>query len=227
MSVGWIKTHRRLQDNPMWLAEPFTRGQAWVDLLILTNHEDGYIRVAGQRIDIKRGQCGWSILNLSKRWKWSRGKANRFLNELKKDGQIDIKTDTRNSIITICNYSKYQDKDTAGDTIDSTTNGHQTDIKQYTNKNDKKNKNEKKGGDVSASPKPLPRKIGKRLGEDWWVPDEWGEWAMQEFNWNVEKVVKVAEVFKDHWLSQGGSKGVKLNWESTWRNWCRRENEGF
>ena len=29
------------------------------------------------------------------------------------------------------------------------------------------------------------------------------------------------EKFKDYWFSQAGAKGVKLDWQATWRNWCR------
>lgn len=130
-------------DDPMWLSEPFTRAQAWVDLLSLANHKDGYIIVAGDRIDIKRGQCGWSMLNLSKRWRWSRGKTKRFVNQLEIDEKIVQQTNTRNSIITICNYNKYQ----GDDTTDEPKVGHQTvqqtDIRRDTNKNDNNVKKEK------------------------------------------------------------------------------------
>ena len=27
--------------------------------------------------------------------------------------------------------------------------------------------------------------------------------------------------FKDYWLATGGQRGVKLDWQATWRNWCR------
>jgi uncharacterized protein YdaU (DUF1376 family) len=27
--------------------------------------------------------------------------------------------------------------------------------------------------------------------------------------------------FKDYWMAQGGARGVKLDWQATWRNWCR------
>lgn len=30
------------------------------------------------------------------------------------------------------------------------------------------------------------------------------------------------EVFRDHWRSQPGAKGVKSDWAATWRNWLRR-----
>jgi hypothetical protein len=85
---GWIKLYRKLQQNDLWTFEPFTRGQAWVDLLLLANHKDGFIRVRGIRVEVKRGQVGWSEIKLAERWKWSRGKVRRFLFELECDGQI-------------------------------------------------------------------------------------------------------------------------------------------
>lgn len=29
--------------------------------------------------------------------------------------------------------------------------------------------------------------------------------------------------FVDYWIAQPGQKGVKTNWDSTWRNWMRRK----
>jgi len=85
---GWIKLHRKLQSNPIWLSEPFTRGQAWVDLILLANHSKGFLRARGVRVDVERGQIGMSHVKLSERWTWSRGKVKRFLNELEMDQQI-------------------------------------------------------------------------------------------------------------------------------------------
>jgi hypothetical protein len=33
------------------------------------------------------------------------------------------------------------------------------------------------------------------------------------------------EAFCDYWRSVPGAKGRKLDWEATWRNWMRKENE--
>lgn len=30
---GWVSIHRQLCENDLWLSEPFTRGQAWVDMI--------------------------------------------------------------------------------------------------------------------------------------------------------------------------------------------------
>lgn len=139
MHRGWVKLHRKIADNELWLSEKFTRGQAWVDMIMLANHQDGCIRIRGIKVKIKRGQLGWSEIALAERWQWSRGKVRRFLNELKTAQQIEQQKNRITSIITITNYNGYQESDTT----DSTTNGQQTDNKRYPNKNDKNGKNEK------------------------------------------------------------------------------------
>jgi uncharacterized protein YdaU (DUF1376 family) len=35
--------------------------------------------------------------------------------------------------------------------------------------------------------------------------------------------MQTASRFKDYWTAQPGSKGVKLDWDATWRNWVRAE----
>ena len=79
---GYVKIWRSLQDSDFWLKEKFTRAQAWVDLIMLANHKQGFIRKRGIRINLRRGDVGYSVRELSNRWKWSRGKTLRFLSEL-------------------------------------------------------------------------------------------------------------------------------------------------
>lgn len=110
MSTGWISIHRKIFDNPMWLSEKFTKAQAWVDLLLLANHADGYILVRGIKVDIVRGQVGWSENALSARWKWSRTKVKNFLKLLEKEQQITQQINKISSVITITNYDTYQDE---------------------------------------------------------------------------------------------------------------------
>ena len=45
MSKGWIKLHRSMFDNDLWTAEPFTKGQAWIDLIVtptIGQHQYGF-----------------------------------------------------------------------------------------------------------------------------------------------------------------------------------------
>ena len=113
---GWIKIHRQLQDNPLWTCESFTRGQAWIDLLLLASHKDTFFYKRGVKISLKRGQVGVSGKGLSERWGWSRTKVNKFLLELEKEHQIGQQKNNVTQIVTIVNYAKYQANSTPNDT---------------------------------------------------------------------------------------------------------------
>lgn len=133
MKEGYIKLYRGIEDNPLWTQEPFTKSQAWIDLLLLTNHKTGYIRLRnGEMVEIQRGQCGWSMETLAKRWQWSRGKVKRFFGYLKTQKMIQ-QTDILNAtVINILNYERFQN---------DTTNGQQIVQQTDTNKNGKNEKN--------------------------------------------------------------------------------------
>lgn len=152
---GWIKLYRKITENPLYFSEAFTRLQAWIDLLIIANHDESYIYVRGNKVEIKRGQVGKAQDTLADRWKWSRGKVDRFLKELEKSGQIVRQKNSVMSLISIVNYEVYQCGSTTESTADKTTddtpkdttdgrqiipqNGQQTDQQTDVNKNVKKN----------------------------------------------------------------------------------------
>ena len=143
---GWISIHRKITENPMYFSESFTRMQAWIDMLIITNHTEGYFYVRGNKVIVNRGQIGFGSTKLAERWRWSRGKVTRFLNELEKEGQIVQQKNNVTSLISIVNYDSYQvdsatDR-TAGRTADDTTDGQQTEQQTDINNNDNKNNND-------------------------------------------------------------------------------------
>ena len=114
MMDGWILLHRKLSDNKFWTCEPFTRGQAWVDLLLLANHSESFFYIRGNKVNVKRGQLAWGEVKLSERWKWSRTKLRKYLNDLEKEQQIIQQKGTIIQIITINNYEQYQKKEQQG-----------------------------------------------------------------------------------------------------------------
>lgn len=62
---------------------------------------------------------------------------------------------------------------------------------------------------------------GTRFSEDAILTEEMRQFVLAETpHLNAEKVF--AE-FKDYWISVPGSRGVKLDWLATWRNWCRKQ----
>lgn len=143
MAEGWIKLHRGITNNPLWIQEPFSRGQAWIDLLLMVNHEDKKILFDGGLVECKRGERILSIRQLSERWKWSRGKVTRFLDMLQSDSMIEYKTDKKKTTVRVVNYSVYQDKQASDEPVTSHRRASDEPVTD-TNKNEKNEKNDKK-----------------------------------------------------------------------------------
>lgn len=144
MHRGYIKLWRASVDNKFYFTEPFTKWQAWMDLLLLANHKEFYTHeVRGITVEIKRGQVLAGEQFLADRWKWSRGKVRRYLEQLEGKTVQQIVQQKSNiiTIISIVNWEIYQGDSTidstANGTTDSTTDGQQTD----TIKNDNNDKN--------------------------------------------------------------------------------------
>ena len=107
--AGWIKLWRKFADDPLWVSEPFTKGQAWVDLLLMAQGTENTIFKNGKFMEFQPGTVYKSILELSKRWKWSRNKVSRFLKSLENETMVETKSDTTNgTTITIENWEVYQ-----------------------------------------------------------------------------------------------------------------------
>lgn len=114
MEKGWILLHRKIRDcSVIWDDKPFSRGQAWIDLLLTVNHEDKEILFNGNFTVIKRGQTLTSLTKLSDRWGWSRKKTTKFLNELKMASMLDFESNNKRTVVTVINYDVYQDLGTA------------------------------------------------------------------------------------------------------------------
>jgi hypothetical protein len=40
---------------------------------------------------------------------------------------------------------------------------------------------------------------------------------------DADRIRAIADEFRDYWVAVPGSKGCKLDWLATWRNWVRKE----
>ena len=140
--AGYIKLYRDIQEHWIWQDKPFSKGQAWIDLLMTANHDENKVVLGNEIILVERGCLITSEVKLAKRWGWSRCKVRTFLELLVNDGMIDKKSDSKKTYLKILNYNVWQDS--------KTTKKHQKDsvhtaFRQHldTNKNDKNDKNEK------------------------------------------------------------------------------------
>lgn len=143
---GWIKLYRQIQESFIWCDdEPFCRRGAWIDLLLLVNHENKRVIFNGKFIEVKRGQRITSVRKLADRWGWSTKKTISFLNLLEDEKMIVRESDNKKTLLTIVNYDFYQD---CGNT-EETQKKHRRNAEEtqkthrlHTNKNDKNEKNE-------------------------------------------------------------------------------------
>lgn len=122
MNDGWIKLHRQILDDPLYFAEPFTRMQAFIDIILIANIKQTTFFKRGIKITVDRGQTVRSEDELALRWQWSRGKVRRFLVELQNDNKIVQQKSRVCSCISVVNYDKYQIDDTTNSTTNDTTN---------------------------------------------------------------------------------------------------------
>lgn len=76
---------------------------------------------------------------------------------------------------------------------------------------------------VAEAPK-APSKKGSRMFHGWYPSKDTIAKMQAEFpDMNFQAV---HDVFTDYWVAVPGQKGLKLDWEATWRNWVRREGNG-
>jgi DNA replication protein DnaD len=137
MKDGWISLHRKIQDHWIWKDKPFTRAQAFIDLIMLANYENKKFLLGAELIQSERGEIITSELKLSKRWGWSRTKVRKFLSLLFNDKIIFKKTDTKKTTIKLLKYDFYQDYAT---TKEQQKNNKRTTKEQQKNINNKYNK---------------------------------------------------------------------------------------
>ena len=113
--IGWIKISRELPKH--WIWQDADRLKWWLDLILMAAWDDSKQLVGSRLIEIKRGQLIASISFLVKRCGIGHNTVIALLKMLQEEKMI-LKTSMRNvSIITICNYDKYQTADNLSDKL--------------------------------------------------------------------------------------------------------------
>jgi hypothetical protein len=210
---GWIALHRSIQNHFLWDDKPFSKGQAFIDMLLLSNHKDNKFLFGNSFIEVKRGSFITSELKLMERWGWSKSKVRAFLNVLEKDSMIVKKSDRKKTTITIVNYSVYQDLQTTEKPIKNHRKTTKEPLKD-TNNNDKtmiNNEEQYFMGVENANYKKSHKFVEPTLEEV--------QQYVKEKGFNVN-----AEQFIDYYKARGWelSKGRKIkDWKACVRTWSR------
>lgn len=213
---GTVNIARSLFADEAFKDQPYTEREAFMWMVMEASWKDRVKRVGVAVVELKRGQLAASVRFMADAWGWEKSTVDRFLKRLEKRDMIGTDIGTGINVITIRKYNDYQGRDTSSGT----------------EKNEKRDSSGTAAGqtrtpdeipelkrEAKASPKKAP--LGSRLGEDWFLPRAWGEWAMAE-GVSQEIIRSEADRFKDYWISVAGAKGRKADWQATWRNWIRK-----
>lgn len=143
---GFYRMHRGWLEHPVLGGEPMCKRAAWAWLIEEASWSHRRRDVKGQTIQLRRGQLTASVRFLAEAWGWHRAKVERFLGRLQTEAMIETATETGQTIITICNYERYQtaalEAETEGETLIETGARQQRDRSET---NDKEGKERKKG----------------------------------------------------------------------------------
>ncbi len=202
---GWAKIYRSLSDHWLWEDKPFSKGQAWIDLLLLVNHSEKKTMIDGRLETVSVGQTITSTRKLCDRWGWSNTKVRNFLKMLENESMIIVKSDSKKTVINIVNYSVYQDSDNKKATVKRQSSDSETTVK-HTNKNEKNEKNEK--NNIRRFTPPTYEQVSSYC---------------LERNNNVD-----AHRFVDHYEANGWMRGkTKMkDWKAAVRFWERSNGGG-
>ena len=208
---GWIKIHRKFLD---W--EWFNKSEAvhlFLYMLIKANHKDA----KWQGNDVKRGQFISSLGNISNATGISIQQIRTILKKLEKTNEIEVKSTSQFTIVTICKYECYQDEN-------ETTNKPLTNNQQATNKPSTTNKNDKKEKNTIYSflDSLIENGFDEKLSRDWMEVRK------------QRKAVNTETAFND-FLTQvqkhGGNKNeilktcVERSWKGFNHSWIEKEHD--
>ena len=106
MTEGFICISRGIVAHWIW-SNPVLF-QRWVWMILSANYDDREVSFCYHRIMLHRGQLAVNLSYLSKIWHVSSQATHKFLVKLEDSGMVTRTVDDKVTVITICNYDRYQ-----------------------------------------------------------------------------------------------------------------------
>ena len=103
---GWIALHRSIMAHWVWRSH--YHAKRWIDILFLAAWNDHDVDLGTRKVHLCRGQFITSTRQLMALWKTNTTTVLDFLRALEKSEMIKRKRSGNMTIITVCNYNKYQ-----------------------------------------------------------------------------------------------------------------------
>jgi len=218
---GFIKIHRKITDNPVYMNPNCFL--VFTELLLRAAYKDQWVIISGKEVFLKRGQATCGLSELAKARGLTMQQTRTALKKMKNWGVITSRSTNAYTVITICKYEAYNSGLGTFNNQESKPPANQSQMggKQVTPyKNEKKVKHVKEGGcmgtvrssnlvkssipDFTAAVLPYARMYRKRQMLQW-----------------VE-----AEKSALNWFDHNMAYGWKLiHWENSLAKWLREDNE--
>lgn len=217
--AGWIKLHRKIQEHWLFSFSEPDKALAFIDLVLSASFDDGTVMIKGRTYSVKKGQFLVAQTTLQKRWKWSQNKVKRFLNLLKNERMVDIETDERTSIITICNYLDYQSGERTDERAGERASGRTVERATDEQSNDIKRSKELQEG------KEVKKKDNSQQADRFTPP------TITQVDEYMQSICKgsfvEAEKFVDFYESKGWmvGKNKMKSWQAAVRNWVKSDSK--
>jgi hypothetical protein len=116
--MSFYKMERGWMESGFFGEAPYSDREAWCWMIEEAAYEPTVVPVNGEPVTLQRGQFSASIRFMAEKFQWSKDRVTRFMNRLTKWEMVSTDTSTGQNLVTICNYSKYQDtKDSTKDRV--------------------------------------------------------------------------------------------------------------
>jgi hypothetical protein len=134
--MSWYKMHRGWQEHLAFAEEPFTEREAW-EWLISEASWDGkkQFNILSEPATLPRGQLSFALSFMAKAWQWDKASVSRYIKRIAEWGLIETDNERIQTVITICEYEKYQ----GGENEDETPTERKTNAKRNENETNYKN----------------------------------------------------------------------------------------
>lgn len=203
---GWISLDRKILDH--WLMGNSKYFHAWVTILFRVNYKEKKAIIKGKIYNCERGSALYSLDSWAKIFgrKWTRSMVITFFKLLEGDAMISLKSDSKTSYLSVCNYDTYQQTvSTPSPAVLHPISGSPPQLN--------KEKKEKKENNILK-----PKKIKHSFEDSPLIEKQ--NFKVRFPNWDKE----LLNHYYNSALEYSGSKGAKyIDWGLAISGWQRRE----
>ena len=134
---GFICISRGIRAHWVWKNPVYFK--RWAELIMMANYDDREVSFCFHRMMLHRGQLAANLSYLSKLWHVSNQATQKFLVKLEVSGMVTRSVDDGVTVITICNYDRYQLKmgTSVEGSVDGMVNAMVDKVVEQTNKGNK------------------------------------------------------------------------------------------